>query len=252
MKPEIFVSAFDLHFPDIHWPTFKSMSSFLSQNRVDGFVFGGDQFNNECISHHTKGKPGLRLPGQFALDEEMFEEMILSPLERLLPKKCEKVWICGNHDHWESEFEEEIPELRDKLQRPRNLKLAARGWQVIPLGGIYKHGKLSWIHGEGIGTANHSKRAVDVYCTNLVYGHHHTMQSHTKILSSDYSQRWVAQCSPIVGGCNPRYLESRPNNWLNGFTITEFYSRGMFNHYPVVTDGDGAFSYGGTTYKATR
>lgn len=248
MKPSLFVSGFDLHFPDVSWPTQQAMMAFIEANPVQGYIFGGDQFNNEAISHHTKGKAGLRPMGQFALDEEMFEEQILTPLERVLPKKAEKIWIVGNHDFWESEYEQEVPELKGKIYRPSNLKLESRGWKVIPLGGIYKHGKLSWIHGEGIGTANHSKRAVEVYCTNLIYGHHHARQMHTKVLSSDFEQKWVAECSPILGNINPRYQEGKPNAWVNGFGITEFYRDGLFNHYGVVVNG-GEFAYGGAIYK---
>lgn len=247
MKPDTFVSGFDLHFPDVSWPTFNAMRAFIADNPVAGFIFGGDQFNNECISHHTKGKGGLRPVGQFAEDEEMFDELILTPLERLLPRKAERVWLVGNHDYWEIEYEQENQELKDKLYRPKNLKLESRGWRVIPLGGIYKHGKLSWIHGEGIGTANHSKRAVEVYCTNLVYGHHHTRQMHTKVLSSDFNQKWVSECSPVLANCNPAYLEGRPNSWVNGFGVTEFYDGGRFNHYGVVCT-NGQCSYGGRLY----
>ena len=248
MKSELWVSAFDLHYPDVHWPTFYAMMAFLKRNRVHGFVFGGDQLNNECISHHTKGKPEFRPTGQFAMDEAAFDQQVLKPITKLLYPEGRKVWIVGNHDYWEQEYEQEHPPLKGKLQRPHNLDLENKGWNVIPLGGIYKRGKMSWIHGEGLSGMHHAKKAVEVYCTNVNYGHFHALQTFTKVLSSDFRQKWVAQCNPILGNVNPRYLEGRPNAWVNGFTVTEFYRGGHFNNYPIVVN-EGEAAYGGKIYK---
>lgn len=250
-KSRTFVGCWDTHFPSIHRPTWNIIQQFLDGNDIAGFVFGGDQFDNEAISHHTKGKPGLRETGQFALDEEMFDEVILSPLENILPRKSEKVWVRGNHDRFEDDMEQEMPELRGKLRRDKNLRLRERGWKVIELGGIYKHGKLSWIHGEGIGTTNHAKRAVEVYCTNLVYGHHHTVQSQTKVLSSDFEQKWIAVCNPILGALNPAYMQNKPHGWVNGFSVTEYHADGGFNHFPVVVTA-GKAAYGGIIYEGGK
>ncbi len=248
MTSDLWLSCFDLHYPDVHWPTFRAMLSFMKRNRVRGFVFGGDQFNNECISHHTKGKPEFRPTGQFVMDEAAFDQQILKPITKELYPEDEMVWIVGNHDYWEQEYEQANPELQGRLQRPRNLELEERGWKVIPLGGVYRHGKMGWIHGEAIGGMHHAKKAVETYCTNLNYGHLHSLQTYTKILSTDFKQKWVAQCNPIVGNVNPRYLEGRPNAWVNGFTVTEFYRGGLFNNYPIVVN-EGVCSYGGKLYK---
>lgn len=247
MKPETFVIAADLHFPKVNRPAFRALLDFLSKKPVAGFVFLGDQFDNQDISHHTRGKPGLRRRGRFHLDEIEFEDQILKPIEALLPKKCRKYWIEGNHDNWSLELAEEQPELEGKLYRPDTLKLAQRGWSVIPVGKTFRVGKLWYAHAETLSGQNHAKKAVDTFCRNLVYAHFHSPQSFTKVLPQDQSQKWTAQCVGILGECNPSYLEGKANSWVQSIGIVEYYNEGLFNLYNCVIT-KGKFAYGGVVY----
>lgn len=243
MKPDLYVIASDLHFPKVNRPSWRCLLDFISRNKVSGFVFLGDQFDNQDISHHTKGKPGLRRRGRFHLDEVEFESQILRPLEKLLPAGCKRIWIEGNHDNWSLELGEEQPELIGKLYRPDNLTLADRGWKVVPLGRAIRIGKLWYAHGETLSGQNHAKKAVETFCRNLVYGHFHSPQSWTKVLPQDQSQRWMAQCLPVLSDINPAYLEGKPNSWVPGFGVVLYHGpEKAFNLYPiVVTNGRCAF-----------
>jgi hypothetical protein len=247
VKPKLFVFAPDVHYPKIDKKTLRALLHFMRDNPVDGFIFGGDQFDNECISHHTKGKPLLRNARGFLNDEIGFEKSVLSPIEKLLPKNCQRIWIIGNHDRWEHELVEEQPELDGALDRPSRLRLKDRGWKVIPCGKEYTYGKLTFIHGETLSSSQHAKKAVETYCCNLVYAHFHSPQSYTKTLPLSSSQKWMAYCSPILGRVDPYYLRNRPTGWLNGFTLVEFRPNGDFNVFPVVC-ARGKFSYGGKIY----
>lgn len=250
MKPELFVIAADLHFPKIDRPAWRCLLDYLSRNKVAGFVFLGDQFDNQDISHHTKGKPGLRRRGRFHLDEVEFESQILTPLEKVLSRGCKRFWLEGNHDNWSLELGEEQPELIGKLYRPDNLKLADRGWTVVPLGRAFRYGKLWFAHGETLSGQNHSKKAVETFCRNLVYGHFHSPQSWTKVLPQDQSQKWMSQCVAVLGDTNPSYLEGKPHAWVNGFAIVEYHgSEKTFNLYNVVVS-KGRASFGGVIYGA--
>jgi predicted phosphodiesterase len=238
----------DLHFPSSHKPTVATMLDFVRDVHPAIFVFLGDQFDNQCISHHTKGQPGLRSMTTFRSDTDEFARQVLNPLEAALPKSATKVWIKGNHDFWVNDIYAEQPELRGQLDRERDLRLAERGWTIVECGKAWKFGKLTFIHGETLTTQFHSKKAVETFCRNVVYGHFHSPQSFTKVLPSDESQKWSATCLPILGDLNPSYMRNKPSGWVNGFGVVEFHgSEGSFNLYPVITI-NGRCAYGGEIY----
>jgi hypothetical protein len=245
----------------MHKPTWNAILDFLAKNRssIAGFYFGGDQMDNQEISHHTAGKPLLRTPGSYKKNTTNFNELILEPLDRLLDKDAKKVWQTGNHDDWEAQLVERQPELQGTVERPILLDLEKRGWRVLPIGDHFQLGKLTLLHGEvlsGIGnqTSNyHAKRAVETYCSSVVYGHLHSPQSYTKILPHNRTDKWQAWCAPIAGATNPGYLHNRPTAWLNGLMIIELHEptnkNSNFNVYSVVVS-DGKFCFAGKTYGA--
>ncbi len=242
-----------LFLPDIHWPetdraTLRAMFAFLEANRrrVGGVVLGGDQLDNQEVSRHTKGQPGLRNRAGYFRNTSSFDREILRPVEALLPKRAERIWIVGNHCDWENDLVAESPEL-DGIQRPQQLRLMERGWLVVKCGDTFRHGKLEFLHGDQLSGQYHARKCVDTYCTSVLYGHFHSLQAYTRILPNNRSQRWVAYCSPIMGALDPAYLKGKPTGWVNGFSIVEFRGRGNFNVFPVVVT-EGEFSYGGRTY----
>lgn len=252
-KPiKTYVVAHDLHYPEFDKPTWSAMMEFISENKPAGFIFGGDQFDNNEISHHTKGKPFYRERASYQRNTTGFTREILEPLESSL-KNAERVWIVGNHDRFEHDLVEEQPELEGIIERVDSLELAKRGWKVVPLGHAFKLGELNVIHGEiltGIGNqagAYPSRKAVELYGSNVLAGHTHAPQSFTKISPVEARKKFMAWVAPILGGVNPSYLRNRPTAWLNGFTIVELREKGMFNCYPIIVI-DGKFSFGGKLY----
>lgn len=258
-KANIWVCAFDIHHPEVDWPTFNAMKQFLRENQtlIAGFIFGGDQLDNKEISHHTKNKPLFRPVGSYAENTRTFDSKILTPLEQLIPDEAKKIWIQGNHDDWEDQMVAEQPELQGTVERRTLLKLEERGWEYVGCGQRYRLGKLNVIHGEQLsGTGNqasayHAKKAVDIYAGSVLYGHMHAHQSYTRILPHDIKQKWIAMCAPIMGATNPGYLRNRPTAWTNGFVIVEVHDNGFFNLVPIIVSG-GKFSYGGNLYGGVK
>jgi hypothetical protein len=253
LKIRTAVAIYDLHYPQYHAPTWEAILDFISQNKVDVFIFGGDQLHLDCISHHTKAQPLYRVRRGYRNDIEGFDRDILSTLQRVLPKTCEKVWHIGNHERFEHDLIEEHPELEDAINHVKLLCLNERGWKVIELGHAYRLGKLITIHGEvlsGIGNQAGmypSKKAVELYAGNVLAGHTHAAQSFTRVSPVEHSDKWQGWISPIAGAVNPSYLRNRPTAWINGFNIIEVFPDGQFNLYPVNVV-KGRFSYGGKVY----
>lgn len=247
-QSKLYVAAFDVHYPEVNKKTFRALLAFMEQNDVDGFIFGGDQRNNEEISPHTKKQPKRRqLAGAHIKNTKKFDKDIMQEVEKRLKPDAEKVYILGNHDDWETQLIDEKPEL-EGMQTHEMLNLAERGWNIIDTGKAFTKGKLTVIHGETLSGANHSKKAVELYVSNILYGHFHAPQSATKILPHDKKEKWMSWCAPIVGETNPYYLRNAPTAWMNGFVIIEFMPNGHFNLYPVIVF-NGEFSFGGKVYK---
>lgn len=247
------VVLFDLHYPKVHWTTFRLMLQFIKANKVDEFIFGGDQFDNECISHHTKGKPYYRPRAAYVRDEAGFDAGVLSVLDAAL-RRAKKHWLVGNHDFWEFQLVEENPELEGLIDRPTSLRLAKRGWNVVPLGKSVQVGKLRVIHGEtltGIGNQGGmypARKAVEMYGCNVLAGHTHSPQSYTRVSPIDQTQKRMGWIAPIGGRTNPGYLRNKPNAWVNGFVVIETGAGGNFNLTPINIMCDW-FRYGGKEYR---
>lgn len=261
MARNLWVTVFDLHHPHVHKPTWNAIKDFIKKNpdKIAGFLFGGDQSDNAEISHHTSGKPLLRPPGSYKRNTDGLNTLI-KEVEAILPKQAKKVWINGNHEDWVSQLIERQPELQGSMEREVLLGLEARGWEVLQLGEGKNLGKLLVVHGEGLtGIGNqasvyHAKRAVESFCTSVLYGHLHSAQSYTKVLPHSTKDKWMAWSSPAACTLNPTYLKNRPTAWVNGFDVVELHDpekeKSNFNVYPIIVS-DGKFSFGGNIYGAT-
>lgn len=256
MNKCIHVIVHDLHYPLWDLPTVSALFDFLNRNKskIAGFGFAGDVFDNACIAHHNQDKPLYRTQGAYQKDRKGFEEDILTPLEAILPKDAVKWAIKGNHERFEDDFIEKHPELDGTLSHFEGLKLSERGWELIPLGHAKVIGHLTVIHGEiltGIGNQAGmypSRKAVELYGSNVLAGHTHAPQSFTRVSPVDQKKKFMGWIAPICGATNPTYLRNRPTAWVQGFTIVEMHPNGKaFNLYPVIVT-DGTFSFGGEVY----
>lgn len=250
---ELYIVVPDTHYPKYNKPTFKALLDFLSRNKPAGLVFLGDQMDNQEVSPYTKGYAKLRIEAGTLLDNAKgFERDILRPIEKYLSKDTERIYIEGNHDDWIQQLINQQPEL-DGFQTYDILDLKNKGWKHIECGKHFRKGKLTFLHGEtisGCGNQNPAgtaKKALELYATNIIFGHFHSPQMNTKVLPFDAKEKWQAYVSPVLADCNPSYLRHRPTAWVNGFSVVEFQSNGQFNVY-LINVIDGSFSYGGVIY----
>lgn len=253
MENKKFLLAYDFHYPFYCRHTWVAVLDFLKQNKVDGFVWGGDQLDLSEISHHTKGKSIHRPRGAMARNLRGFDKYGLSKVEALLSPEAARIWITGNHERFLQDLLDEQPELEGMLSIEGHLRLKERGWKVIPLGGHYELGHLTAIHGETVGGGmNPAKKAVEIWCASVVMGHHHTSQAYTKASPVHKKKKWTATVLPCLSTVAPTYGRGRANTWLNGVGIAEVRSSRDFNLYTAIIT-DGQFSYGGKVYgKSTK
>ncbi len=250
------VVVHDLHYPLWNKTAWAALHDYLICNRarIRSFGFAGDFFDNGEISHHNAGKPLYRVRGAYMKNREGFDRDILKPVEEALLSDTEKWAIKGNHERFEDDFIETHPELEGTVSHVEGLRMAERGWEIIPLGHTKVLGNLNVIHGEiltGIGNQAGiypSKKAMELYASNVLAGHTHAPQSFTKVSPVNHKKKHCAWIAPIMGDTNPAYLRNRPTAWLNGFTIVERHPNEKdFNLYPIIITG-GRFCFGGKTY----
>lgn len=245
----MYVCCFDLHYPRHHKPTWNAILDFTKKIKPAGFIFGGDQFDNDAISHHNSKKPILWKEGSYKKETDGFDKEILKPLEKALDKSTDWRWMVGNHDAWETQWFERFPQWVG-FERPALLDIVKRGWKIIPNTIATKLGRLVVIHGDqfaGYTPANLAKRAVEAYTCSVLQGHNHTMQTYTRVSPVDHTQKWAGYVSPCACELNAAFMKNKPSSWVNGFSIVEVMEDKTFNIYPIVVT-KGKFSFGGVEY----
>ncbi|MCX5781776.1 MAG: metallophosphoesterase [Elusimicrobia bacterium] len=251
MKKLFGIAVYDLHYPHYHQKLWKNILRYVKQNRPDVFILGGDNMNFDAVDHwlHEKGLV-RQLEGKRILAEyEGFKNDIFNPLEELLPKTCRKIWLNGNHEDWVKLAIDRNPQGEGYWEIENNLHLKDKGWEVYEYGKYVKVGKVLFVHGQYT-NQYHSKKTVDVFERNVVYGHTHTFQVYTKITPVE-NEPHTGMSIPVACELNPDYMRNRPNAWVNGFLTFYIYDTGYFNLYPIVAINGEFVSPCGKFYKGT-
>lgn len=235
------VALFDLHYPDHNRRLLENVTRYLGRHRFDYIVYGGDTLDMGCISRHAiKENNWGALEGKRLKDDYRGMSTILRTHRRLQPK-AEIYYLRGNHQEWVDEVVRKLPSLEGLLEEHVHLPLEEVGAKIIAPRKHAKIGKLHFIHGDVFGKyvpVFHSKKVVELYNRNVVYGDRHQYQSYVKASPIDLDDKHGAWCIPTMGNLNPRWAKDRPNNWVNGFAV--FYILGSkFSVYPIISvDGN--------------
>jgi hypothetical protein len=215
-------------------PGIKAFHSFVKDYDPDVVIFGGDMVNCASISHHTRGQNRFREGMRLKDELDLCAKLLVKPVEDTVRRNTRKVWIRGNHERWVDDHIEEYPELEGLVNVEAYLELEEKGWEIIDYGELFQLGKLYFMHGDNLGGAYHSTRAVQQYHRNVRYGHHHTYQVGTEVSAVDNRDFHTAISVPCLANRNPGYAQNKPNRWVNGFLYGEVLNSGVFRDDVVV------------------
>lgn len=239
------IAVFDLHHPKHDKKLWANILRFTEDFDPDIFVFGGDNQDLEVVSHWVGNKRKVVEGKRLKKDFDTFNDDILDPLDCILRDDVERVFHLGNHEDWLYQYLEVHPEMEGLIEFELNLHLDK--WRMLQYGEVSKFGHLHATHGTYC-NLHHAMKTAQVYGRSMMYGHLHTLQTHTLVTPLD-SLPYAATAIPCACHMNPDYAKNRPNSWTNGFAVYYIQPNGLFNLYPVVAI-DGCFvSPDGTIYE---
>lgn len=249
-KIEKFIALFDIHVgfekkflngkthlvPTHNVKAIKATLDFAKDFKPDIVVLGGDQLNFAPISHWERGKVKNIEGARIKEDMDVFDDLILSPIEKLKPKK--KKWLFGNHDAWVSQFIEEFPYLEGLIEPENYFDLRSKKWDIFYPGEVCKVGKLNFVHGDMIRGGDPVKKAASEYYRNLRFGHFHTYGALSIFNMADSKDTKTIIACPSLSSKNPNYRKNAPNRWITGFLYGYIWPDGRYNDYVVIMTED--------------
>lgn len=242
-------SLFDSHYP--YHINIQPLLKFIVDWNPDIFVFGGDNWSLDCISHwneHTFKNIGLNnIMDAFNKEAVGFKEHVR--LFRKAAPNAKFVYILGNHEDWLEQFCQSFPQVK-KPSVKSVLEEVGEDIEFIPRGGFYRIGKMNFAHGDQFGTQNPAKQAVERCGETVVLGHHHCFKVWPRFSMVDDHNKYLGIQVPCYTGRSPKYGKGKPNNWQNGFLTACIKPSGNFNHHAQLVSPKGHFiTQQGVEYK---
>lgn len=210
---------------------------FVADFTPDVVILGGDVLDCGPVSHHNSTKPGQTEGLKLAADAAECRQSFIEPLMKAT-SAAKHVFITGNHEAWLTQLLETLPALEGMFDISSLLGLDA-SWKVIPQGGYFDLGKLTFMHGDTISGGEHvAKAAVLNYERSVRFGHFHTAATYTKNSPRDYKKAKSGVAVPCLCHKTPKYGKGRPNRWVQGWQWGFVDSDGSFADFTsLVIDG---------------
>lgn len=228
------IAVFDYHYPDHDKACHNIVLEAIRMVKPNHFIFGGDQLHLDCISHHNKGKVKLLENRRIGKDFSGFQKDILDEVEQVLPSRCKKYFIVGNHEYWIDRLIEDNPQLEGLMEVENNLNLT--DYKVIPFNGILKIGEMTFIHGIYV-NKYHAEHHLRIYQKMMFYGHLHTNQVYTSVAPTSNLPKQAVGIGCLCNR-NAFYMRNKPNDWLHQFLIWFMFDDGTFVYQtPIIING---------------
>lgn len=223
---------------------------FASDFKPDRIILGGDALDCGPVSHHNRKSPGKVEGLRLKQDFDLCRELIIDPAEALVGRNGQLDYLPGNHEDWLQDIADETPGLEGLLDIREGLHLGKK-WTVHEYGDIVPLSRhLILIHGDQIsgGGEQKAKAAVIQYERSVRFGHFHTHQVYTKTSAIDIELPRTGISVPCLCRKSPRYTQSSPQRWAQGFLWGYIRPDGTFTDYVSIII-DGKFIALGKEYK---
>lgn len=244
--------------PDVQAPyqdkkTIESLIKYMRTESWDYMVILGDFLDYFTISKYNDNKPG-KIEGKTILAEVKQGEALLQRLvdaARLKNKRCEVVYLEGNHEARAYEFAYKFPHLKGIIEPENVLGFKEKKVKYIKSWStdeVFTVGKALFTHGNYT-NQHHAKKMVEAYEENVFYGHVHDCNSFNKTARGTGKTK-VGQSM----GClceypkDADYTRGWPKNWSQAFGIFYFLPDGHFN-YNLVRIFNHRFVVNGKAYE---
>lgn len=232
----------------------------MKDHHFDGLLYIGDFMDFDIISRHNannlRAVEGRRMQDEYDAAARVLDRHI--SIIRGNNKNAKVVYLEGNHEFRVEAYIDANPVVEGMFEVENGLRLAERGVQWIPCwskGETYQIGNARFHHGLYT-TQYHSRKMVDVFGTNIFFGHTHDVQS--------FSREYEGDDKTIVGqslGClclyRQTYMRGKPSKWQQAFGVFYFFDDGFFTYFVprifkhrfVSPEGK---TYDGSTFKVPK
>lgn len=236
----------DTHAKFMDKPAVKAFIKFCAFYNPDIFGILGDLSDCEGLSHW----PDSSMEPRRIVPEMKITRQLLQEIQDATPKATTRFFCMGNHEDWINQALTRMPEFFDGLEdldieiTPEKLMgLSKHEYEIFPLNHLVQIGKAHFTHGLFTGT-HHAKKHLDTLKANIYYGHLHDTQEFNQTSMEGHLEASSLAC---LCRLDAKFLKGRPNNWVHGFGIFEFFPDGNYTFLkPKIFNG--RFSYFGQVF----
>ncbi len=215
-------------------------------DKIKGFHLMGDFLDLNSLSSHDKGK--VTAIKDLTLDVEYKAgNKLLNEFDNILPKKCWKTYLYGNHEDRYFRWMKVAENAKTPLVSPTEaLKLKERGYQVKESWSqdsftIGKH--LEIFHGIYY-NVHSAKKHMDAFRGSCMYVHTHRIQTYIEGNTGSFNIGAGANFNSPAFGYASRGMKSQ---WQNGFAIVNIDAQGSYYVTQIICQ-NGKFFFGGKQY----